>query len=966
MKNCITNFVMKQSWIMIMLILITKIVYSASFPIFRADRFRSGKVDEIAVISSSQPSSIWVKEIQGQIFSSPVVKDGVVYFGGRDTSIWALNAYNGEVIWQYSTSGFVDSPPLIHKNFIYLLSTDGKLYCFRLNFSSEDNETPLWTFDTASKSYGSLLLTDNDEIIFVSGPLINGLPYGYVYIVNAQTGQLIQKVSLDSFSYSSVSYYKDNLYFTTNNGTVVSYSLQQKKINWSYQVSSCLSGTTVVPYENKLYFYAGDIESKIFVLDENGVLNSSSTRLSLYATDNTQIAVSSSIIVVNVYPTSLWIKSGIKYSSQTIYAIDRNSLEVKWRRDFLVKSTPEHSYGVTSAPTIANSVIYVGLNSGEFYALDLYTGETLYSFNTGVPIIGSPAVSNGWIYFATVEGKVYGIKSNNFASIVSPDDNEIVINSTTIKILCSNIGSTYEIRCKNYTEEILVSSGNISGEQTLVGFDTKPLLDGKYKLTLSLPAGIVSNNIAIDNSPLPPTNFSALQIETNKILLSWTKSIDDGSGNNDVLFYNIYRSTDNKKFFVVAKVVSGNTYYIDIVDMLGTTYYYKITAEDKNSSSLASSVQKVFVPLITKPQPPTNVNVAIFQHYISSADVILSWSASVDESTNVAKYKVFKSTRSDMFNFIFEIIKTGNTNYYFIDRCIANNTYFYIVISENSYGKTSDTSTVVSIFIPAIMPPQPPRNLTAFDTPEDLGGNITLCWQPSVDENSVVSPVIEYRIYKSSDGNNFVVFYRYNNLGKTSYTFYDTECLTGVTFYYYITAVNNFSLESAHSNVVSAFSIKNTEIIDNTPPEIPSYVAAMDYPNDDGSKILILWSVSKDDGMGDNDVVKYKIYRNYSYLTYLPAGTTWFIDNTVLPNITYFYYLTVLDKNNNESGGTAIISCTALADGIPAKVENFTAEVKSHYSGVYVVLRWDKSADDTTGWNDVDMYIIYRATDNIN
>ncbi|MCS7227982.1 MAG: hypothetical protein NZ839_03345, partial [Endomicrobia bacterium] len=486
------------------------------------------------------------------------------------------------------------------------------------------------------------------------------------------------------------------------------------------------------------------------------------------------------------------------------------------------------------------------------------------------------------------------------------------------------------------------------------------------KLTLSLPAGIVSNNIAIDNSPLPPTNFSALQIETNKILLSWTKSIDDGSGNNDVLFYNIYRSTDNKKFFVVAKVVSGNTYYIDIVDMLGTTYYYKITAEDKNSSSLASLVQKVFVPLITKPQPPTNVNVAIFQHYISSADVILSWSASVDESTNVAKYKVFKSTRSDMFNFIFEIIKTGNTNYYFIDRCIANNTYFYIVISENSYGKTSDTSTVVSIFIPAIMPPQPPRNLTAFDTPEDLGGNITLCWQPSVDENSVVSPVIEYRIYKSSDGNNFVVFYRYNNLGKTSYTFYDTECLTGVTFYYYITAVNNFGLESAHSNVVSAFSIKNTEIIDNTPPEIPSYVAAMDYPNDDGSKILILWSLSKDDGMGDNDVVKYKIYRNYSYLTYLPAGTTWFIDNTVLPNITYFYYLTVLDKNNNESGGTAIISCTALADGIPAKVENFTAEVKSHYSGVYVVLRWDKSADDTTGWNDVDMYIIYRATDNIN
>src|SRR5690349_22799319 len=62
------------------------------------------------------------------IRGSPVVDDGVVYFGSTDGRLHAADARSGEVRWRFATGGAVDSTPAIDSGRIYFTSRDGFLY----------------------------------------------------------------------------------------------------------------------------------------------------------------------------------------------------------------------------------------------------------------------------------------------------------------------------------------------------------------------------------------------------------------------------------------------------------------------------------------------------------------------------------------------------------------------------------------------------------------------------------------------------------------------------------------------------------------------------------------------------------------------------------------------------------------------------------------------------------------------
>ncbi|MFQ3676035.1 MAG: fibronectin type III domain-containing protein, partial [Endomicrobiia bacterium] len=103
------------------------------------------------------------------------------------------------------------------------------------------------------------------------------------------------------------------------------------------------------------------------------------------------------------------------------------------------------------------------------------------------------------------------------------------------------------------------------------------------------------NNIIIDNSPFPPTNVTAINYTKNKVYLSWTKSIDDGNGNNDVKGYEIYRSTSFLSGFdKIISLSNGVESYIDELSQINT-YYYKLFAVDKRSKSVPSKILSVYV-----------------------------------------------------------------------------------------------------------------------------------------------------------------------------------------------------------------------------------------------------------------------------------------------------------------------------------------------------------------------------------
>jgi outer membrane protein assembly factor BamB len=65
---------------------------------------------------------------------------------------------------------------------------------------------------------------------------------------------------------------------------------------------------------------------------------------------------------------------------------------------------------VTTSSVVGDGKVFVGTLSGKFYALDLTTGEIIWTFSAGSPISSTPAFQNGVVFFGTrAPGEIYAL-----------------------------------------------------------------------------------------------------------------------------------------------------------------------------------------------------------------------------------------------------------------------------------------------------------------------------------------------------------------------------------------------------------------------------------------------------------------------------------------------------------------------------------------------------------------------------
>ena len=69
----------------------------------------------------------------GKVWSTPILRNGVAYFGSQDGSVYAVSLETGALVWRFDTGGAVVATPLVHKNLLIVGSFDRKLYALGLN-----------------------------------------------------------------------------------------------------------------------------------------------------------------------------------------------------------------------------------------------------------------------------------------------------------------------------------------------------------------------------------------------------------------------------------------------------------------------------------------------------------------------------------------------------------------------------------------------------------------------------------------------------------------------------------------------------------------------------------------------------------------------------------------------------------------------------------------------------------------
>lgn len=88
--------------------------------------------------------------------------------------------------------------------------------------------------------------------------------------------------------------------------------------------------------------------------------------------------------------------------------------------------------GIYSTPVTDGKSLFIGDDIGCMYALDLRSGKTLWTFPTGMRIVGSPAVSDGVVVFGSANYNIYGLDAKTGNELWHITTNQAVMGAATI------------------------------------------------------------------------------------------------------------------------------------------------------------------------------------------------------------------------------------------------------------------------------------------------------------------------------------------------------------------------------------------------------------------------------------------------------------------------------------------------------------------------------------------------------
>ena len=90
-----------------------------------------------------------------------------------------------------------------------------------------------------------------------------------------------------------------------------------------------------------------------------------------------------------------------------VFCVDAATLRVLWR--FETRGGPPNCNNVSS-PAVAGAFLHLGTTAGSYYVLDAASGKVVREIDCGEPILASPVVANGRVYFITLGSQVHALE----------------------------------------------------------------------------------------------------------------------------------------------------------------------------------------------------------------------------------------------------------------------------------------------------------------------------------------------------------------------------------------------------------------------------------------------------------------------------------------------------------------------------------------------------------------------------
>jgi eukaryotic-like serine/threonine-protein kinase len=281
-----------------------------------------------------------------------------------------------KIKWKFHTDGQIISSPAVVNETAYVGSTDHNLYAIDLQTGMQK-----WKFETKGRITSSPAVAES-KVYF-------GSYDGVFYALDATNGQLSWKFETagerrfagkhlhgvqpvaetmpDPFDFylSSPAVWNGAVYFGSGDGNVYALDISSGKLIWKFQTGEVVHASPAIS------------DGTVFV--------------------------------------GSW--------DSYFYALDAARGKEKWRFKTGEDHDIHNQVGIQSSAAVDHGTVYFGCRDSNFYAVDARSGKQKWVFNNkGSWVIGSPAVRDGKVYFATSDsGLFYELDANSGLLVFSLD-----------------------------------------------------------------------------------------------------------------------------------------------------------------------------------------------------------------------------------------------------------------------------------------------------------------------------------------------------------------------------------------------------------------------------------------------------------------------------------------------------------------------------------------------------------------
>ena len=209
---------------------------------------RKGSDDgRVVALGSAKGRLRWSRRLPSRSESSPLLVDGVLYFGTEDGTVYALRASSGRLVWKFRAPGAVKGALALSDGKLYFGTYGGRVLAIR-----RSNGRLVWSRDVAAGGafgLGSGNFYSSPSVAY--GRVYIGSTNGAVYSLSTRTGAVAWRKQTGAFVYGSpavgaVRGGPPTVWIGSYDGKLYGLDARSGGVRWARHLGGKLSGSPTV------------------------------------------------------------------------------------------------------------------------------------------------------------------------------------------------------------------------------------------------------------------------------------------------------------------------------------------------------------------------------------------------------------------------------------------------------------------------------------------------------------------------------------------------------------------------------------------------------------------------------------------------------------------------------------------------------------------------------------------------